>query len=195
MEGDQFSFVCEQVIVPSESASVFAGTVDSGELRTGYRVAIPTNGEMVYARVARMFRLRQVIDSASNGQEVGIHLEDFSRDHWQKLLVDKQDDFRIDDHGRPVFDARSWAERLGVSFPCRMTGPVLRLDLEAARKAWIAEAKTTRERKRREKSDFLAYRNHAGLFADFHSCRHLFTTNLERGRRLLRRWPGIRIFD
>jgi hypothetical protein len=25
---------------------------------------------------------------------------------------------------------------------------------------------------RREKSDFLCYRNHAGLYADFHSCRH-----------------------
>jgi integrase len=33
---------------------------------------------------------------------------------------------------------------------------------------------------RREKSDFLCYRNHAGLYADFHSCRHLFITSLER---------------
>ena len=62
----------------------------------------------------------------------------------------------------------------------RKTHKMMRLDLEAARKAWIAEAKKTRERKRREKSDFLAYRNHAGLYADFHSCRHLFITNLER---------------
>ncbi|MFM9117384.1 MAG: tyrosine-type recombinase/integrase [Planctomycetota bacterium] len=29
-------------------------------------------------------------------------------------------------------------------------------------------------------SDFLRYRNHAGLYADFHSCRHLFITSLER---------------
>jgi integrase len=29
-------------------------------------------------------------------------------------------------------------------------------------------------------SDFLAYANHAGRFADFHSCRHLFITSLER---------------
>ena len=39
---------------------------------------------------------------------------------------------------------------------------------------------TSKERKRREASDFLAYQNHAGLFADFHSCRHLFITSLER---------------
>ena len=31
-----------------------------------------------------------------------------------------------------------------------------------------------------EQSDFLAYRNHAGLYADFHSCRHFFITSLER---------------
>ena len=32
----------------------------------------------------------------------------------------------------------------------------------------------------REALDFLAYENHDGLFADFHSCRHLFITSLER---------------
>ena len=31
-----------------------------------------------------------------------------------------------------------------------------------------------------DQSDFLCYRNHAGLYADFHSCRHLFITSLER---------------
>ena len=30
------------------------------------------------------------------------------------------------------------------------------------------------------KSDFLCYCNHDGLFADFHSMRHLFITSLER---------------
>ncbi len=56
----------------------------------------------------------------------------------------------------------------------------MRLDLAAARKAWIAEAVTKQERAKREQSDFLCYRNHAGLYADFHSCRHLFITSLER---------------
>ena len=32
--------------------------------------------------------------------------------------------------------------------------------------------------RRRQRSDFLAYRNHAGLYADFHSIRHTFITNL-----------------
>jgi integrase/recombinase XerD len=53
-------------------------------------------------------------------------------------------------------------------------------DLAAARKAWLKEAKNEAERESREKSDFLSYRNYAGLFADFHSLRHFFITNLER---------------
>jgi len=36
------------------------------------------------------------------------------------------------------------------------------------------------ERKRREDSDFLAYQDENGLFADFHSNRHTFITNLSR---------------
>ena len=56
----------------------------------------------------------------------------------------------------------------------------MRLDMQAARKRWIKEAKNRRERKLREESDFLAYCNHAGRYADFHSFRHLFITNLER---------------
>jgi integrase len=62
----------------------------------------------------------------------------------------------------------------------RKTHKMMRRDLEAARKEWLEEAKTDAERKKREDSDFLAYCNHAGLFADFHSCRHLFITSLER---------------
>jgi len=44
----------------------------------------------------------------------------------------------------------------------------------AAREAWITEAATQAERQQRTQSEFLAYSNAAGLFADFHSCRHLF---------------------
>jgi integrase len=57
---------------------------------------------------------------------------------------------------------------------------MMRLDMEAARKNWTEEARTPAERRKREKSDFLAYQNHAGLYADFHSLRHLFITGLER---------------
>jgi integrase len=42
------------------------------------------------------------------------------------------------------------------------------------------EAKTEADCDVRERSDFLAYCNHVGRYADFHSCRHLFITSLER---------------
>jgi hypothetical protein len=38
---------------------------------------------------------------------------------------------------------------------------------------------TPAEQKRRAEADFLAYRNEDGLYADFHSNRHLFITSLE----------------
>ncbi len=53
-------------------------------------------------------------------------------------------------------------------------------DLKSARKKWIKESKSKNEKAEREKADFLKYQNDAGLFADFHSNRHTFITNLER---------------
>jgi integrase len=53
-------------------------------------------------------------------------------------------------------------------------------DLIAARDKWIEEGNSPEEKRAREKSDFLCYCNHEGLFADFHSMRHLFITSLER---------------
>ena len=50
---------------------------------------------------------------------------------------------------------------------------MLRADLAAARAAWLAEAKRDPEElTRREQSDFLAERNEAGEWFDFHSLRH-----------------------
>ena len=57
---------------------------------------------------------------------------------------------------------------------------MMQLDLKAAREAWLEESKTPEERKAREESDFLEYQDDSGLFADFHSNRHLFITSLER---------------
>ena len=63
----------------------------------------------------------------------------------------------------------------------RKTHKMMRLDLEnVARAAWIEGAKTLEEQQAREGSDFLEYQDDAGLFADFHSNRHLFITSLER---------------
>jgi len=57
---------------------------------------------------------------------------------------------------------------------------MIRRDLQAARRAWLAEAENEQDRQQREQTDFLLYRNHEGLYADFHSLRHRFITNLER---------------
>jgi integrase/recombinase XerD len=62
----------------------------------------------------------------------------------------------------------------------RKTEKMVLRDLEAARDRWLNDAKTVVEFQRRLKSDFLCYCNHDGLFADFHSMRHLFITSLER---------------
>ena len=51
-------------------------------------------------------------------------------------------------------------------------------DLAAARAAWVDEAGGPDERARRESSDFLRYKNSRGEFADFHSLRHRFVTEL-----------------
>ncbi|MFN9906416.1 MAG: recombinase XerD, partial [bacterium] len=57
---------------------------------------------------------------------------------------------------------------------------MMRLDLQAARRAWLDEAPSINERRARENTDFLQYKNDDGLFADFHSNRHLVITSLER---------------
>jgi integrase len=58
----------------------------------------------------------------------------------------------------------------------RKGAKMMRADLEAARNLWLAEDASLREE--REKSDFLKYRDQDGRFADFHSLRHTFITNL-----------------
>ena len=57
---------------------------------------------------------------------------------------------------------------------------VLRQDLEAARKKWIEEAPNPNEKKKREESCFLAYRDGAGRVHDFHALRHTFGTLLKQ---------------
>ncbi|GHT42250.1 hypothetical protein FACS189443_5040 [Planctomycetales bacterium] len=55
---------------------------------------------------------------------------------------------------------------------------MIRFDLNAARTFWIVEAKNPADEDKRLTSDFLSYQNAKGLFADFHSLRHTFITNL-----------------
>jgi len=88
--------------------------------------------------------------------------------------------------------------RIGGGIP-RGTGQMMRRDLATARKKWIKEAPTKEEKARRLDSDFLCYCNHDGLYADFHSLRHLFMTNLARAgvspamARTLARHANIRL--
>ena len=60
----------------------------------------------------------------------------------------------------------------------RRTSEMMMQDLKAARAIWIADAEDEQERKNRESSDFLKYQDTQGRFADFHSLRHTFVTNL-----------------
>ncbi len=63
----------------------------------------------------------------------------------------------------------------------RKTAKMMKRDLEAARKAWLKEAENDEaELARREASDFLAYCDEDGLYADFHANRHTFISNLGR---------------
>ncbi len=62
----------------------------------------------------------------------------------------------------------------------RKTAKMMRLDLGAARVQWIKEAETAKEKEAREKTDFLSYCDENGQYADFHSNRHTFITNLSR---------------
>ncbi len=60
----------------------------------------------------------------------------------------------------------------------RRTSEMIEFDLTFARRFWIAETENEDEKKEREASDFLKYRNSQGKFADFHALRHTFITNL-----------------
>ena len=92
---------------------------------------------------------------------------------WLKQWMDEKGQFGPDTLLFPVSGRVAGGKE-------RKTHKMMQLDLKAARKAWLEEAKTPEEKKVREKSDFLKYQDGDGLFADFHSNRHLFITSLER---------------
>ena len=62
----------------------------------------------------------------------------------------------------------------------RRTSEMVQRDLAAAQAAWLSETDDPEELERRQKSDFLVYRDKEGRFADFHATRHTFITNLSR---------------
>ena len=62
----------------------------------------------------------------------------------------------------------------------RTTAKMMKNDLKSARQKWIDEAASPDEKAKREESDFLNYIDAKGCFADFHTLRHTFITNLCR---------------
>ncbi len=58
---------------------------------------------------------------------------------------------------------------------------MLRADLKAARDGWLGETPDAATRQARDESDFLAYRDRAGRYLDFHSLRHGFISFLVAG--------------
>jgi integrase len=53
-------------------------------------------------------------------------------------------------------------------------------DLDAARTAWVEDAKTPEECVRREQSDVLLTPDHAGRYLDFHALRHSAVSAMRR---------------
>ena len=53
---------------------------------------------------------------------------------------------------------------------------MIRADLKEARKEWLQSFQDTRKRAEAEQSDFLAYQDSEGRYADFHSLRHGYIT-------------------
>lgn len=69
-------------------------------------------------------------------------------------------------------------ERLWPGKWYRKAGEILLYDLEAARTAWLDEAKDKREWQERRQSHFLDLEDEAGRVMDFHALRHGFITYL-----------------
>jgi integrase len=69
------------------------------------------------------------------------------------------------------------ADRLVFAMPDKPM-KLIRTGLDAARGAWIKEARSKEERNERRQSDFLAYRDGAGRVAAFHAPRHTYISRL-----------------
>jgi integrase/recombinase XerD len=92
-----------------------------------------------------------------------------------KTWIDSRDSLQPDDLLFPVSGRVNGGKE-------RKTHKMMQRDLAAARAAWLKEAEdlSPKEMNRRQAADFLKYCNCDGLYADFHSNRHMFITSLER---------------
>jgi hypothetical protein len=82
---------------------------------------------------------------------------------------------------RPWLATKAPGEQLNL-LPDGRAGQVLAADMDTARIAWIAEARTPGERAEREASDFLRHTDAAGRVVDFHGLRvHYISRVVEAG--------------
>jgi integrase len=77
--------------------------------------------------------------------------------------------------GKPA-DAPVWPGTWSNAASAKM----MRGDLKEARKRWLTAVQDARQRAERNQSDFLTYRDGAGLVADFHALRHLYISRIVR---------------
>lgn len=86
-------------------------------------------------------------------------------------LVDRLATWLVDKPTESPLWPGSWASR-------NHAGKLMKADLAAARSLWIANAASEQEKLERNQSDFLAFVDGNGRYADFHSLRHTFITRL-----------------
>jgi hypothetical protein len=124
--------------------------------------------------------LRQAISDAKSPLNPGADQVSFSL-----LATDLRHFYYRNDNGIPIIPG-TW--KLHAS-------TMIRRDLNEARKEWLQSFRDARQRTEAEQSDFLAFRDAEGRYADFHALRHSFITMIGKagGRRVnIRTWPGTR---
>ena len=91
----------------------------------------------------------------------------------------------------PLFQLKTTPKPGSTRVHWRKASKMMKRDLEAARNIWLAESTSETIRSERQRSDFLAYCDSKGRFADFHANRHTFISRLGRSRRFLNDGPKL----
>jgi integrase len=172
-----------RVLAPDDLARLVTAARDSGKTirgLTGFDRAWLYTLAAYTGRRLRALKLMTAADVAwTDGKPVTItssaRLQKSKRTHVVPLHPDLADDLAAwlatrPRHGPLFVGCKKWDDR---------AADIVRHDLATARAAWIEEAGTDdAERARREASDRLLDRDHAGEVFDFHSLRGQFITSL-----------------
>jgi len=137
--------------------------MSGSERATLYRLAVETG--LRAGELASLTRSSFDLDGDRPTVRVAAAYSKHRREDMLPLRPDSAADLRD-------FLARKLPDALAFNLPkYRPLAEVLRDDLDAARAAWLEEAKPE-DRKAHEESRFLCYADSAGRVADFHSLRH-----------------------